>query len=369
MIKGCRIWVIGIILFIFIIILLIFLPTYTDETVETVDLSELREAARIYLHYPRTVEDSAGKKITVYTPVRRVIVLNTDCAEAVRILGSGEKIVGVAEGITTKKGYYFPELSATPSVGKWNQPDIETIASLDPDLVIAYVRWPGSELDLDLEAFEIPVLRLDFTNQENLEEEVWKLGHLLDKEGEERAEAYIEWYTGYEEAVKNFVETHDRRPKVFLEQSKGVEDLSEIGTYGNGSASDTLCTLAGGINIAHNLTTAYPHVEAEWVLDKEPDIVIKHRYVSWGWKNSTEPQEIRDELMNRPGWRSIIGEENVRVTSCETLYGLDSVVGLIQWTKLFHPDFNIDSEAVYREYLEMQGIRYPEGMVFIYPEI
>ena len=365
--KGWKILSISIILFIFIVVLLIFLPTYTDEAVEATDLSESREVASIHHHYPRIVEDSAGRNITVYTQVKRIVVLNTDTAEAVRILGCSEKIVGVADGIITRKGYYFPELNATPSVGKWNEPDIETIASLDPDLVVAYVRWPGAELELDLEAFEVPVLRLDFTNQENLKEEIRKLGYLLEEE--KRAEEYIEWYTGYEEAVREFVEKEKRRPRVFLEGSKGVEDLSEIGTYANGSASDTLCTLAGGINIAHNLTTPFPHVEAEWVLDEEPDLVIKQRYVRWGWNNSSEPREIRDEIMNRPGWRSIIGEENVYVTSCETLYGLDSIVGLVQWTKLFHPEFKIDPEAVYREYLEMQGLQYPEGMIFIYPEI
>ncbi len=341
---------------------------YLGETLEAPDIDGLKEIAWIYLHYPRTVMDSAGRNVTVYAPVKRIVVLNGDCAEAVKILGADERIVGVVKGIKTKKGYYFPELNTTPSVGKWNRPDIEAIVSLDPDLVIGYVKWPGAELDEKLEKFDIPTLRLDFTNQRKLKEEVEKLGYLLDEE--EKAEEYIGWYRGYEEVVKEFVEKQDKRPRVFLEQSKDVADLNEIGTYGPGSASDELCMLAGGINIAHNLSTTFPHVEAEWVLKEHPDIVIKHRYVGWGWNNTDEPQGIKDEILSRPGWKDVIGEENVYVTSCEPLYGLDSVVGLIYWTKIFHPAFDLDPEGVYREYLErFLGIEYPEGLVVVYPPV
>ncbi|MCW7076631.1 MAG: hypothetical protein ACXQS6_00300 [Candidatus Syntropharchaeales archaeon] len=39
------------------------------------------------------------------------------------------------------------------------------------------------------------------------------------------------------------------------------------------------------------------------------------------------------------------------------------------WTKLFHPAFDLDPEAVYAEYLKMQDLEHPEYMIFIYPEI
>ena len=199
------------------------------------DIDGLQEIAWIYLHYPSTVEDTAGRNVTDYAPVKRIVVLNTDCAEAVRILGTDDRIVGIADGIITKKEYYLPKMSEETVVGTWKEFDYGAIVSLSPDLVISHVSkvpW----VEDNLEAFNIPVVALDFYKRATLTEEIERLGHL------ER-----------EEVVKEFVEKQDKRPRIFLEQSKDMADLNEIGTYGHGSASDELCTLAGGERLCHKL--------------------------------------------------------------------------------------------------------------------
>jgi len=52
--------------------------------------------------YPLTITDSAGRELTFTVPVERVIVLNSDAAEAVTMLGATDKVVGVSDTVTKR---------------------------------------------------------------------------------------------------------------------------------------------------------------------------------------------------------------------------------------------------------------------------
>ena len=91
--------------------------------------------------YPLTITDSAGRNVTFSEPVERVIVLNSDAAEAVVMLGAADKVVGVSDTVQ-KKGYYFPMLAKKQNVGKWNQPDFDC----DPLSPGNWFRWKAHRL-------------------------------------------------------------------------------------------------------------------------------------------------------------------------------------------------------------------------------
>ena len=61
-------------------------------------------------------------------PVQRIVVLNTDAAEAVAALGASNMIVGLAEGI--KDSYEFHDLKNRTSVGTWTEIDYEKIGEI-----------------------------------------------------------------------------------------------------------------------------------------------------------------------------------------------------------------------------------------------
>ena len=46
-------------------------------------------------------------------------------------------------------------------VGRWSEPDYEAVATLHPDLLLAYGRYPGPEAEAKLAAAGIPILRLE----------------------------------------------------------------------------------------------------------------------------------------------------------------------------------------------------------------
>ena len=316
-----------------------------------------------------TFIDSAGRTVTVSKPIERIVVLNSDAAEAIQILGAADKVVGVSDDVY-KKSYYFPELSKKPIVKRGDTPDYEAIIVLKPDIVITYVD-SISEVEEKLKHLGITVIALDFYKRETVGAEIEKLGYILDKG--DRAKEYNEWCKKYEDKIKSLVDklTEEDKPRVFIETTyKGLS--GGIGTCGSGSTEDNLCTMAGGINIVGDLPEAYPYVDYEWLLVKNPDVIIKCPYpLDWGWKTTNEPEIEIEAIKNRPGAESIEAVKNNRVyvSNYEFRYGMDSIVGLAYWAKLLHPEFDLYPKGIYKEYLEyFLDLEYPEDLIFVYPE-
>ncbi len=221
-----------------------------------------------------TLVDSADRIVTVKKPIEKIVVLDSDAAEAVTVLGEGDAVVGIVDSVE-KKSYYFPELSQKPVVGTWKEFDYEAIAALEPDLVISYVS-KITGVEEHLEPLSIAAVALDFYKQNTLSEEVEKLGYILNKNDE--AKDYNDWCKEKEEEVKNLVDglTEEQKPTLFMEAK--YNGPGDIGTRGPGSASDELCVIAGGINIAGDLDTTYPYVTWEWVITENPDAIIKDKH-------------------------------------------------------------------------------------------
>ncbi len=69
--------------------------------------------------YPRTIADSTGRMVTIQQPIERIVVLNPEAADALKILDETDKVVGVVEDITKKK--YLSELGGREIVGTWKE--------------------------------------------------------------------------------------------------------------------------------------------------------------------------------------------------------------------------------------------------------
>ena len=349
--------------------------TYLGGLMKHPELGESNEDSQIYPGYPRTITDSAGRNVTIYKPVERIITLSTDSAEGARTLGAVDNIVGVTEMINKDGKEYFPELADKPSVGTWKEFDYERIVDIAVNntngtvpgvLVISYVS-KVSEVEEKLSSFEnIAVVGLDLYKEETLDDEIVKLGYFLEREAE--AQEFIHWRQEKIDIVKSAVDGLER-PKVYIEKGSST-GTGELGTYGKGSAFDMLCELAGGENVAMHMDTTYPKVNWEWVIEQNPDIIIKEEPRTF-LEVTGKAEEMRDEVMNRPGAENIsaIKNDRVYILNRKMDYGLENVVGLTYWAKIFHPDTSLDPEAVYREYLEeYQGLEYHEDKMVVYPD-
>jgi len=316
-----------------------------------------------------TIIDSAERVVTIKEPVQSIVVLNSDAASAAKNLGVTDRVVGVTSVVLGKQ-YYYPELSDRTNVG-YPEFNYETILSLKPDLVINYGSGSSYQPKLLEMAEKLPsltVVGLDFYKQETLRYEMDMLGYILNEE--EKAKEYNLWCKTYEEEIKSLVDElePEAKPRVFIAKMDGYPGALQ--TFGPSSGNDILCTLAGGINVAGNLSTTYPKVDSEWVISENPDIIITWSGSNQGWANTTEPQTLRNNVLNTKEWANVsaVKSGRVYVINYELLFGLDSVVGLTYWTKFLHPEFELASpEAMYREYYEMLGEAYPEDLIQAYP--
>jgi len=352
--------------------------TYLDEEVEHLDKEELRERACLYFYlgsYPRTIVTATGKNVTIYKPLKRIVVLNTDIAEAIRVLGANDKVVGISDTIE-KRTIFFHEISKKPVVGGWKEIDPEAVLRLEPDAVFAYGTWPGPEYIEEKLPPTVTVIRLDFFKPEELREGMETFGYLLGEEA--NASRYLEWHDKYVGEIEDKVSEipKDEKPKVFLDNS-GEDSISERKTFAKGTGMHQLCELAGGDNIAitAELVGAYPAIETEEILEQDPDVIVGlSRKGGYETDDESGVEEEYKRVIELPGFGNVTAVEDDRVYLIDGSITFGSVypVGIAYMAKCFYPekfeDFN--PQAIHQEYVDkFCGIEFnvTEEGVFVYP--
>ena len=310
-----------------------------------------------------TFVDAAKRTVTVKKPIERIVVLNTDFADAICVLGERNKVVGVSEGLL-KHERYFPEFSKCSNAGGWYTPDIEAILMCNPDTVCVYGKWPKPELLEDKLPETINVIRLDFYRWATLEEEMMKLGYLLGKV--ENAKEYINWHRRY---VDEVVERVSKIP----EEDKPTFYIDAGGSTGERKVYKT--EIPGGINIAADLEGEYPKVEVEWILEKNPDVIQGVSYKGgYETDDNSKMKAHYEEIIRLPGFKNISAVKNnrVHIISNSFTYGPDCTAAFVTRVKWLNPELfkDMDPQAIHQEYIDrFRGIDfnvYKQG-VFVYP--
>ena len=80
----------------------------------------------------RAVTDETGRHMTVPKDVRRIVSLAPNLTEIVYALGAGDRLVGDTNACDTP-----PEAESKPHIGNPQDPSLEAIVALHPDLVLA----------------------------------------------------------------------------------------------------------------------------------------------------------------------------------------------------------------------------------------
>lgn len=214
-----------------------------------------------------TVTDSLGRRVRVPVPVRRAVSLSASGVECIQIMGRMDTLVGVTEHTKTRIGQ-FPEIAGLPSVGRGFMPNLEVIAELRPDVVLAWKTNPGPELERQLEPLGIAVLRLDLTEPKTLPEEMRTLASILGTEAQARTEAYWEWVARWTAQIQKSIAGHPK-PTVL------AEHFTPLRIAGPGSGLYELTQMAGGNNLAGDIGIRSMQVDSEWVLERNPQLFVK----------------------------------------------------------------------------------------------
>jgi iron complex transport system substrate-binding protein len=315
-----------------------------------------------------------GEPRSVSKPVERIVVWYYTNADAIRILGAKDRIVGTAHmyAFMTESAAYYPDLSKLPYLGELE--DVEALIDMDPDAVIG--TGSRSNLEDKLKDTGIDVVGMESAGLGYMFDPIMTLGYILDEE--ENAREFIEWHDKYVDMIKEKVSEipEDEKQRVFWMSSHQL-GKSSLGTWA-GEKGD-LSEMVGVANIAagipfegYGLT-----VEWEWVLSQNPDVIICRGNIGEGY-STDDISAIKakyDAIMEMPGIENIAAGKNDGVFVLDMLTRGPGYFITVPYTaKWLHPELfeDLDPQEVHQEYIDrFMRIDFDvrEHGVFVYPPI
>jgi iron complex transport system substrate-binding protein len=210
---------------------------------------------------PGTYTDDLGRGVVIEAVPQRIVCFGPSITEIAFALGLGERVVGVDD-----YSDYPAEALDLPKVGSSWAPSIESLVALEPDLVLSLRH---EQFNSDLEALGITFLVIDPTDIDGILADIRLVGEVTDTIAE--AEALVDDMAGRIADIEELVE--DAEP-VSVFYIIDATDPALPWTAGPGSFIDTLITMAGGENVAHDAPMAWAQFSLEEVVSADPDVVI-----------------------------------------------------------------------------------------------
>ena len=328
-----------------------------------------------------TVEDDFGEAVTFRFPIERFIYHghNAFVYETLRAIGVEDRLVGITDRFVTpgKARYsenYFPELVGFTNVGILNSPDYEVITELKPDAVIT-----DEESYLDREKMPgIPVIAMD-VRLKQFTGNTRKYGYIFDKR--EEAEEYINWRNGWENVIKERtgVLSEDEKPLVFGAYPQA--DFTSFWIWGGNSPEGPPLVIAGGRNIGEELEPTWPQVDREWIIERNPGVIIFAVPVKIYRYDIYDPSEViavREQFLHLPEFAEVDAVKNTDVHIIHYAHfmvgGATCLLAEAYFAKWFHPKLfeDIDPEAIKQEYVtrfQHSDFNVKEHGVFVYPPL
>lgn len=313
-----------------------------------------------------TIADSLGKEHTISLPVERVVSVNRQTSEALKLLGVEDKVV--ATGDTTIKNNPYLGFEDKPDVGNGDSLNIELILSLKPDVVFTHTNR-NMGIEDKLEPAGITVFRIDNYQPDMLDSELMTLAKLFDEE--DRAKEFLDWKNGAESEIATRVAKISEEDKklvmaasVGFMNSKGGYRIFPSKTKGGrpGVGEGYATILAGGKDSCPELeydpkeggTTIL--VEEEYALAKKPEALTLHG--TWlGGYNEADTSRYASVLENILAISSVsktpAGENNeIYLFHTDMLGANKRFIGVMQLAKYLYPELfsDLDPEAYAEEY-------------------
>jgi iron complex transport system substrate-binding protein len=280
-------------------------------------------AGAVVSGFPLTVEDDAGRAVTLTAPPRRILSLSPAHTETLFALGAGDRVVAVDNYAD------FPaEVEGLPRVNCWPSPSAEQIAALDPDLVLVLTEGPDFLTRMD--ALDIPALKIFPRDLEQTLARIELLGRIV-----ERSDAAGDLT---EEMRRRIEEVRARvaaapAPRVLFELD--ASDPARPYAAGGTGFYSHLLEVAGGANIFRDLRVEAAQVSGEEILLRDPEVILL------GNSNSPIQPQQPDQVKRRPGWNILSAVKAGRIHTVNsdriTRPGPRLVEGLEEIADLLHP--------------------------------
>jgi iron complex transport system substrate-binding protein len=251
-----------------------------------------------------SVIDDEGYATNFTSVPQRIISLAPSNTQILFAIGVGERVVAV-----TDYDHYPYDFAAwiaagnMTSIGGFSTPNKETIASLNPDLILA---TPINDPDVvTLRDLGYKVLVLNPNDVNGVFKDISIVGKATG--ADQNATALVNSLTSKINAIEAKIAAANLpKPKVYYEVW-----TPPLMSAGNNSFINDVIVKAGGENIFGEETQQYPTVSSETIVQKNPDVILLPT-------NMAQTDEAPfygsvDTVKARPGWSSISALQNNRV--------------------------------------------------------
>ncbi|MBW2360785.1 MAG: ABC transporter substrate-binding protein [Deltaproteobacteria bacterium] len=193
---------------------------------------------------------------------RRVVSLNPSLTAIVLALGADAQLVGVDEYSSQQQ----PAVRDRPIVGGLFAPRLETILSLEPDLVVWVPSAQQRDLRRRLDGLGVEVLVLPNHTLDELLESIEVLGARLGY-AEPARRRVAEIRAAFASAAASAQPRTAPRTLLVLQR----EPLYVVG---GGSFLAAMLAAVGAENVAGGIAEAYPRVSLEWLIAARPEVIL-----------------------------------------------------------------------------------------------
>jgi iron complex transport system substrate-binding protein len=246
---------------------------------------------------------------------QRIISLTLGTTKILSILGAQDQVVAISEskaGIPTN-------LKDKPRVGRsFGYVNVEAILGFRSDIVFCWENIADI-----LKKKGIPAYVVSCKSIQDVLDIVKEIGRITGRD--KSAEDLLVQLKNRIRAVRQKVAMAKARPLVYFEA------WGPGHTRAKGTLTHDLITIAGGINIAEDQPVSYPLLTSEYIIQRNPDVIIVEGYNQYGAL----------EIKRRDGWKAIKAVRDNRVFNPPVTYtdwNPECIEGLEQFARWFHPE-------------------------------
>ena len=259
---------------------------------------------------PVNVIDDTGQQVSLAHPANRIVALAPHVVETLFSAGAGDKIVGAVD-----YSDYPAPAQTIPRVGGYSAFNLEAIAALKPDLVIAWASGNSPSAIEKIRSLGVPIYLSQINTVAEVANEIEKFGTLAGTQNIATPAT-----RNFRKQLNDLTRHYQNKPEVRVFYQISEWPLMTIG--GKQIISNAL-EICGGKNIFSNLAPMAPVVTVESVLAANPEAIMTSgmqsinpsalaQWRKWPKLLATERQNfffIDPDLMNRSGPRIIEGTQ------------------------------------------------------------
>ena len=242
--------------------------------------------------WAREVTDQTGRHVSVPDNPQRIVSIAPSITESLYALGLGGRLVG-----DTNYCDYPPEARSKPHVGALQNPSMEAIVALKPDLVLGTQEGNGRQTVDQLDRLGIPLYGVTAHTVDGTLRSLEDLGRVLG--WRQPTDKLVESLRVRVGAVENRVKGMNR-PNVLF-----VVWYRPLITAGKSTFISDVIREAGGVSISDDLAGEWPRMSLEEVLKRNPDIILFPRTDTFA--------PALEDFQKLPGWGKLPAVQNRRM--------------------------------------------------------